>query len=154
MMTVTGCVVGNRIRTGTTECPIGGSFGAYINGDLTRIERGIMRHVPAICHEKLERVLARRQLDHSFGLATAEMEMLLIVRDRLVEWRQIYVDQQMMVTGIRNERSRRRHAEVPGAKPHLKPGGMDHRAVSRPSDIDISAFRRRHAARRGGRLCG
>lgn len=44
--------------------------------------------------------VARRQRDLGLGLPAAEMDVVEIARDRLVERRQIGVDQQMMVAGI------------------------------------------------------
>ena len=76
----------------------------HIDGDLLRIERRIVRHVIAVCHQKLQRVSAGRQLDDRFRLATAEMQVLLVAGYRLIEWRQVGIDQQMMMPGVRNER--------------------------------------------------
>ena len=58
-----------------------------------------------VCVAGLER-------DGCFGLSGAEMKMIEVVRDRLIERRQVGVDQHMMVPGIRAIRSGRRDAHV------------------------------------------
>jgi hypothetical protein len=45
-------------------------------------------------------VLAQRQRDFRLGLAGAEMQVIEIIGDRLVEWRQFRVDEKVMVSGI------------------------------------------------------
>src|ERR1700722_10562928 len=51
-----------------------------------------------------------RQREFSLRLAPAEVEMVLVVRDRLVERRQVRIDQEMMVTRVGPLRARRRDA--------------------------------------------
>ena len=66
-----------------------------------------MWNVILISQQKLERVFAGRQADLGFGLTNAEMKMVEVVRDRRIERRQLGVDQQVMVSGIRPIDARR-----------------------------------------------
>ena len=56
-----------------------------------------MRNVVAVGKEELKRVLAWRQRESCLGLAAAEMQIVEIVGNGLVERRQLGVNQQMMV---------------------------------------------------------
>ena len=53
---------------------------------------------------------ARRKRDRRFGLAAAEVEMVLVIRDRLVERRQIRVDQEVVVAAVGSVGACRRDA--------------------------------------------
>src|SRR5580693_9394892 len=53
-----------------------------------------------------------RQREFSLRLAPAEVEMVLVVGDRLVERRQVRIDQEMMMTRIGPLRARRRDAHA------------------------------------------
>ena len=116
-----------------------------------------MRHVIAVRHQKLKRVLARRQFDNCLGLAATEMQVMLVIRYGLIERRQIGVDQQMVMTCASVRRCRRvpRRSRVSRTRPEL--ASAYYRAVYRPADIDVSVMWRRHAraggrgSRRGGR---
>src|SRR6267378_7768692 len=66
--------------------------------DLLRIDRRIMRNMVFVGEQQLQRMFAERQRNLRFGLAGAKMQMIEITRDRLIERRQIGVDQQMMMT--------------------------------------------------------
>ena len=70
-----------------------------------------MRDVIRIAHQQLQRVRARWQLDHGFGLAEPEMQVMAVVRDRLVQRRQRRIDQQVMVAGVLYADTSRRDAE-------------------------------------------
>ena len=69
-----------------------------------------MRHVVGIAHQQLQRVPSRRQVEPGLGLAEAEMQVLAVVRDLLVERRQVGVDDQVMVAGVRLLHPGWRHA--------------------------------------------
>ena len=43
-----------------------------------------MRNMIAVAHEELQRVCAGGQIDHRFRLSPAEMQVVLIVRYRLI----------------------------------------------------------------------
>ena len=60
-----------------------------------------MRKVGGIAQQKLQGVLARRQGERGLCLARAEMQMVFVVRDWLVQRRQHRVDQKMVVAGVR-----------------------------------------------------
>jgi hypothetical protein len=52
---------------------------------VARHDRRIMRHMVVIAGQQLQRVLAGRQIDHSLGLTTAKVAMLLVGGDRIIE---------------------------------------------------------------------
>ena len=52
-----------------------------------------VRNVVLVAHDQLQRVLARLERNLRFGLAGAEMQMIEVVGNRLVERRQLGVDQ-------------------------------------------------------------
>src|SRR5271166_2833747 len=59
-----------------------------------------MRNVILVGEKKLERVPAWRQRHLGLRLSAAEMEMLRIVGDWLVERRQVRIDKKMVVPGV------------------------------------------------------
>ena len=73
---------------------------AYVDRDPLGHQRRVMRHVVRIAHQQLQRVRSRRQFDHSLRLAEAEMQVVAVVGDRLVQWRHRRIDQQVMMTGV------------------------------------------------------
>ena len=96
-----------------------------VDGDALRHHRRIVRHVVLIAHEQLQRVDARRQFEHRLGLAESEMQVVAVVRDRLIERRQRRIDQQVVVAGVRLGDAGRRDAEIAGAEPDLEAAGAD-----------------------------
>ena len=62
-----------------------------------REDRRGMRNMVLVSHEQLQRVLAVLERDLGLGLAAAEVKVIEVVRDRLVERGQLGVDQQVMV---------------------------------------------------------
>ena len=84
---------------------------------------------------------------HRLGLAGAEVEVVAVVRDRLVQRRQVGVDQQVVVAGIGLVHACRRHAHVAQPEPHLEALGY-HLAVVRPADIGIGVRGRGRVAGR------
>ena len=65
--------------------------------DLGRHDRRRVRNVILVAEQQLERVLAVLEGDLGLGLAAAEVEMVEVVGDRLIERRQIGIDQQMVM---------------------------------------------------------
>ena len=59
-----------------------------------------MRHMTVVSEQQLQRVTAGRQLKMRFGLAQTKVQVVLVVRNDLVERWQIDVDEQMVVAGI------------------------------------------------------
>ena len=55
------------------------------DANFLRHHRGIKRNVLRIPENELKRVWSGRQLDPCLRLAASEVEMFLVVRDRLVE---------------------------------------------------------------------
>ena len=60
----------------------------------------------------MKRVLAQRKLNCCFGLSRSEVQMIEVIRYRLIKRRQLGVDQEMVVAGVGLFDSRRRHAHV------------------------------------------
>ena len=96
-----------------------------------------------VAEQQLQRVRSGRQREFSFRLAPAEVQMVLVIGDRLVERRQIRIDQEMMVTRVGSLGARRRDA-------HPMQPEMDRRFW--PDDgavLDVDEFNL--GAGRGGR---
>jgi hypothetical protein len=52
-----------------------------------------MRDVVLITQQQLQRMLPRGQIEARLGLAKPEVKVVVIVRNRLIEWRKVYVHQ-------------------------------------------------------------
>ena len=65
-----------------------------------------------VAEEQLKRVLAQRKVNCCFGLARSEMQMIEVIRYRLIQRRQRGIDQKMVVAGVGLFDARRRHAHV------------------------------------------
>ena len=70
------------------------AVGGHHNGDGLRKHWGVMWDVIFVRQDQLQRVTPYRQIDFGFGLAGAKMEMVEVIRDRLVKRRQAGIDQQ------------------------------------------------------------
>src|SRR5262245_2341288 len=68
-----------------------------------------MRNVPLISQQKLKGMLPGGQAHFSLSLAGAKMQVREVVWNRLIQWRQLGIDQQMMVTGVLSIGACRRH---------------------------------------------
>ncbi len=68
--------------------------------DGLRVDRRVVCDMRIVAQKQLKRVRAQLQLDRCLGLAGAEVQMIEVVRNRLVERRQWSVDQQMVMSGI------------------------------------------------------
>ena len=80
--------------------PAGPSRGGDVYMDAWRHHRRRAGNMVAVAEQNCSgAVQAERQVD--LGLSGPEMHMIFIVRDRLIERRQIRVDQKMMMAGIR-----------------------------------------------------
>ena len=82
--------------------------------DLDRLRHygGVVRYMIGVAEEQLKRVLAQRKVNCCFGLARSEMQMIEVIRYRLIKRRQLGVDQEMVVAGVGLFDARRRHAHV------------------------------------------
>src|ERR1700677_124617 len=88
---------------------------------------------------------ARRQRQFDFRLAAAEMQMVFVVRDRTVQGRQVRVDKEVKVSGVRFLDSGRRDAH--SIEPKMDRGlRTNHRAVLEIDELGIRARRRRSRA--------
>ena len=90
--------------------------------DRRRHHRRIVRHMIFVGEQKLQRVLPEGKGDGRFRLPGAEMQMIEVVRDRLVQRRQLGIDQEVMVPGIGIVDAGRRdaHLEEAEVKRHLR----------------------------------
>src|SRR3984893_10341871 len=70
--------------------------------DLYRlgINRGFMRQVILVTEQQLEGMLAERKRDLRLGLSRSEVQVIEVIRNRLVQRRQRGVDHEMVVGGI------------------------------------------------------
>ena len=90
-------------------------------------------------------MLARLERDLGLGLAGAEMQMVKVARDRLVERRQVGVDQQVVMAGVFAVGTGGRYAHV--AQAEIERGlGRDGGAVLEIDEIDFGARPRRRRA--------
>src|ERR1700722_19405395 len=78
--------------------------------NLVGIDRRRVGDMVGVAQQQLQRVRSGGEREFSFRLAAAEMEMVLVVGNRLVEGRQIRVDEEVMVPRVGPLRSRRRNA--------------------------------------------
>ena len=102
-------------------------------------------NVILVAHQKLQRMVAGLERDFRFGLSGAEVQMVEVARDRLIERRQIGVDQQMVMAGVLAIRSRGRDPHVP--QPEIERHFFrNRRAVLEVHEIDLGAGRRRGRA--------
>ena len=69
-----------------------------------------------VAEEQLKRVLAQRKVNCCFGLSRSEVQMIEVIRYRLIQRRQLGVDQEMVVAGVGLFDARRRHAHVDKTK--------------------------------------
>ena len=67
----------------------------------------MMRNVSVITQQELQSVLSCGQRNLRLGLSGAEMNVVEVGGDRLIDWRQRSVDEKVMMTGIRPDSSRR-----------------------------------------------
>src|SRR6201747_3273020 len=92
-----------------------------VNRDLLRIDGRDVRNVHVVAHQQLQRVLARRQIERGLRLTRAEMQMLAIGGNLLIErLGQVRIDQQMMVAGIRILHPTRGDPHVTQPEPYAK----------------------------------
>ena len=59
-----------------------------------------MRNVILVTQQQLQGVAAGRQVKARLGLPETEMQMVVVVWYWLIQWRQIGIDDQVMMTGI------------------------------------------------------
>ena len=60
-----------------------------------------MGDVLVICEEKLQLVTARRKRNFSLSLPRAEVQVVLVIRDWLIERGKLKVNDKMMMPGVR-----------------------------------------------------
>ncbi len=110
-----------------------------------------MRNVPPISQYKLKGMLPGGQAHFSLSLAGAKMQVREVVWNRLIEWRLLGIDQQMVVSGILSIGARRRHSHT--AKPKMNRRlGRQRIAILDVNEINGGARRRRCGTTAGGGL--
>src|SRR6202171_6592659 len=73
----------------------------YRDGDPLRDQRRVEREMIAVAQHQLQGVLSLRQVEERLGLARTEVQMLFVVRDRLVGIDCfLRIDQQVMMTDV------------------------------------------------------
>jgi hypothetical protein len=106
--------------------------------------------VPPISQYKLKGMLPGGQAHVSLSLASAEMQVCKVVWNRLIERRQLGIDQQMVMSGILSVGARRCYSHT--AKPKMNGGlGWQRIAVLDVNEINGGPWRgrRRSTASRG-----
>ncbi len=123
---------------------------ADIDNHHTGVDGRVMRNVRRVPEQQLERVAAPRQGHGGFGLARAEMQVVLIVRDRLIQRRQRRIDEKMVMSRVRLVHPGRSNAHLFKPEADNKSGGHVGAALGR-NNINARARRRRMAGswRRG-----
>ena len=101
-----------------------------------------------VAEQQLQRVPPRRQLQNGLGLPVAEVQMVLVRGNLLVERRQPDIDQQVMVAGVRNIDAGGSDPHVAEPEPHPKAAvgqaaGIDDFAVVGPANVDVCIVGRR-----------
>src|SRR5437588_415313 len=109
-----------------------------------------MWDVVLVAEQQLQRMVARRQCNLDFGLASTEMQMVRIIRDWLIEWWKLGIDQQMMMAGIGAVRAGRGDAHVLQTKINRQLGG-NRVPILEADEIDIGS--RRGRSQGGTLLC-
>ena len=74
---------------------------ADVNDDWIGIDRRLVRDVVGVPQKDLQSVTPFRQGEGRLCLTAAEMQVVLIVRDRLIQWREWRVDQEVVMAGVR-----------------------------------------------------
>ena len=93
-----------------------------------------------VAEYELQRVLAGRKLDLRFGLPGAEVKVVEVVRDRLIEWRQRHIDEDVMMSGVLPVRTRGRDAHATQTEMNHGPGA-NCGAVLQINKVDQGAWR-------------
>ena len=124
---------------------------ANVDDDRIGIDRRLMRDVVGVPQEELQSVTSRRQGDVRLRLAASEMQVVLVVRDRLVQRGERRVNQQVVVAGVRLVDTGWSHPHFLESEPNRE-RGWHISAVLRRNNIFAGSRRRRMAGPRlGGR---
>ena len=86
-----------------------------------------MRNMTLIAQQKLQGVLSGRQAHLGLGLACTEVQVIEIVWNRLIQGRQLGIDQQIVVAGILSIGTCRRHPHA--AQPKMN-GGLGRKRLT------------------------
>ena len=92
------------------------------------------------------------QIEVRLGLAKPEVKMVMIVGNWLIERRKVYIDQQVMVTGVGLINACWSNAGT--AESHSDPEAtLDHQSIRRPKYIDLGIRRHGGLLRNGTMAC-
>ena len=100
-----------------------------------------MRHMVRIAEEELKRVSTGGKRDRCFRLSRSEMQMIEVVRDRLVQRRQLGVDQKVVVAGVSPVDPRRCYPHIDKAKANGRILRKN-RAILQPHETELGVTRR------------
>ena len=131
-----------------------GDFGkAYSHMDLLRYDRRIMRDVLLVRQNELKGMRAGRKRYLFLCLSRAEMKVIGIIRNRLVENRSFGIDDKMMMSRVRLHHPGWRHSHIGEAKANGRVW-VDEVPVVGIDEVDFRIRRRRAPARFRDRLAG
>ena len=112
----------------------------YVDADALGHHGRIVRNVLLVAQQQLQGVFAGRQRHLGLGLAGAEMQMVEVVRNGLIQRGQVGVDQKMVVPGVRAIRACRRDPHT--AETEVNGGLLGNRcAVRKIDEVDCRAWR-------------
>jgi hypothetical protein len=100
-----------------------------------------MRDVVLVSEQELKRMRAMLERDLSLALPSAEMKMIEVVWDRLIERRQFGVNKQVMMTGILAIGASGRETHVFQAKIYGELRWQDRAFFDRIGEINLGAWR-------------
>src|SRR3954467_10303035 len=120
-------------------------------GDLLRHDGRLERIVPGVAQHELKRVRPGRKLEQRFGLPCPEMQMRLVLQDRLLGIDGgVDVDTKMLVAGVLILVAGVGHSHVAQAEPHPE-SAADLLPVMRGDEIELCVLGRCLALREGYR---
>ncbi len=104
-----------------------------------------------IAHQKLQSMCSGGKFYTGFRLTSAEVQVIVVGWNILIERRKRRVDDNVMMPCIRPFNARRRDTDATRPHPQPKLSALDDSPVTRPDDIDLSILRRgRIAGKRPG----
>ena len=95
-----------------------------------------------ITHKKLQCIGTWGEVDKGLSLAGAEVQVILGIRNRLIKRRHGHIDEEMVVSGVREGHASRCHPDVARSKPYFDAARAQGLAIVWPPDIDIGVLRR------------
>ena len=108
-----------------------------------------------VAHKKLQCIGARGEIDKGLSLSGAKVQVVFCIRNGLIKRRDGHIDEQVVVSGVREGHTGRCHPDVARPEPYFDAARAQGLAVVWPADIYIGILRRWRtlAGRRRRRLC-